>query len=903
VRLHRLELWHVAGVDHQVVELADVGITLVQGANEVGKSTLLRALDALLEQPDSANKQAIRDLQPVGQDVGPEVEAELTIGSQRLCYRKRWLRGQRTELRRIDPPGNPATGRQAHDTVRRLLDEQVDVALWRALRLQQGLSLDSPTLAQSASLSQALDAIGADRASTADTTLVELAAAERARYFTPKRGDPTGDLKAAMEAEQQASAAAEVAADAVAAAETAIAQVTRLRRELQELERERDRRQQQAEQAGRAWAEVERQRQELQEQQERSRAAESDRARAQQAMDHRRELIAEADRRSQERRQATEAWEQVRIELDQAASAAERARDRRQSAEDAVQQAKQHHERLRLVRQWAEAKADAATLADRLRRARAQDDVARHLQRQLDGLAIGDDQVEEIRKLDEDRRLAAAKLEVGAPQVEVQALTDLDLALDGSAQHLPAGGTVRRSAQRTTIVEVPGLVRVQVQPGTSVDDLTRQVDATARALAEACRWADVTDLADAEARSSARAKLARDHADAVAERDRIAGEDGVDGLAARLGQAEALADRLGSRLDGRDDPQLVALVDQPEALAAELATAEQAAGAAEAALADADAEDQRAAADRHRAELAAAQAHGAAQAAADEADQAVRRLADARQERSDQRLADELAWAEQAAARATATEAALRRALDALDPESVDRRAQVAEQALADTRAAWTATHEEVLRLDGQVRQAGADGLYTNAAAAADVVRQARHRLDVLRRRAAAADLLAATLDRHRQRAHAHYGPALADAVGRLASGVFGEPATVTLDEQLAIAEVRRRGQRLRFDQLSAGTREQLAVLLRVAAAHLVARAGTDDSVPIVLDDAFGFTDPDRLLHLIATLRSSATATQILILTCHPERYRGITPAAVVSVGTDGAPAGPHTPTDPTRPT
>jgi len=65
---------------------------------------------------------------------------------------------------------------------------------------------------------------------------------------------------------------------------------------------------------------------------------------------------------------------------------------------------------------------------------------------------------------------------------------------------------------------------------------------------------------------------------------------------------------------------------------------------------------------------------------------------------------------------------------------------------------------------------------------------------------------------------------------------------------------------------LSVGTKEQLATLLRLAIAEQLRSA-------IVLDDHLVQTDGTRLAWFRQTLRSTATTTQVIILTCHPEDY------------------------------
>jgi hypothetical protein len=49
MRLHRLVLTNYRGIAHREIEFPDRGVTVVSGPNEVGKSSLIEALDLLLE--------------------------------------------------------------------------------------------------------------------------------------------------------------------------------------------------------------------------------------------------------------------------------------------------------------------------------------------------------------------------------------------------------------------------------------------------------------------------------------------------------------------------------------------------------------------------------------------------------------------------------------------------------------------------------------------------------------------------------------------------------------------------------------------------------------------------------------------------------------------------------------
>ena len=49
MRIHRLELSNVRGIEHLVLdELPETGVVVIHGENEAGKSTIVEALDVVL---------------------------------------------------------------------------------------------------------------------------------------------------------------------------------------------------------------------------------------------------------------------------------------------------------------------------------------------------------------------------------------------------------------------------------------------------------------------------------------------------------------------------------------------------------------------------------------------------------------------------------------------------------------------------------------------------------------------------------------------------------------------------------------------------------------------------------------------------------------------------------------
>ncbi len=88
------------------------------------------------------------------------------------------------------------------------------------------------------------------------------------------------------------------------------------------------------------------------------------------------------------------------------------------------------------------------------------------------------------------------------------------------------------------------------------------------------------------------------------------------------------------------------------------------------------------------------------------------------------------------------------------------------------------------------------------------------------------------------------------------------------------------------YDSLSAGAKEQICVLARLACAALVSPASNeeqdDGGVPVIFDDALGYSDAGRLERMGAAFSLAGQQSQVIVLTCVPERYRNIGSASVV---------------------
>ena len=69
MKLHRLVLENYRGIERREIEFPDHGVVVVCGANEIGKSSMIEALDLLLESKDRSNKKEVKQIKPTNADV------------------------------------------------------------------------------------------------------------------------------------------------------------------------------------------------------------------------------------------------------------------------------------------------------------------------------------------------------------------------------------------------------------------------------------------------------------------------------------------------------------------------------------------------------------------------------------------------------------------------------------------------------------------------------------------------------------------------------------------------------------------------------------------------------------------------------------------------------------------
>ncbi|BCQ08225.1 putative protein [Mycobacterium heckeshornense] len=875
MKLHRLVLTNYRGIAHREVEFPDSGVVVVCGPNEIGKSSMIEALDLLLESKDRSTKKDVKQVKPTHADVGSEVTAEISTGPYRFVYHKRFHKKCETRLTVLAPHREQLTGDEAHERVRAILAETVDTELWHAQRVLQASSTTAVDLAGCDALSRALDVAAGDAAtlSGAEPSLIERIDAEYARYFTPT-GRPTGEWAVAISRLHDAEQEVARCAAAVAEVDERVRRHAALTDELAELSR----RQHDAEArhcaARAAAARITELTEQLREARLIATAAAATSTASNAVHGERLRLRAEIDAR-------TAAIASLETELRQAADAQSTAREAVAAADAAVEQAgedlaaaRRRVDTARHALETLSERAEANRLAAQLAKIEAAHRDRDRICAELSQCPVTEAVMQRIEHAVAAVERAKSQLEMVSATVEFTAAVDIELEAGAQRFALSAGQSWSTTASGPTEIAVPGVLTARFTPGATVRDIEAEYAAAQSELADALATGKAADPAEARRVDNRRRELQYQRDQLTAALSALCGDDDVGQLRARLAQVR------GSHPDGPAD----AVVDT-DAAGAEL----DAANAAHA--------------------QAAARCDECRQAAVTAASRAVEistrvtllqdKLALQRTELDAirARLAQPSCTDEELAVKADsdrrAAEAAHRRVsdlseqLEAAAPDVVASELADAAAAAKDVRARRDETARALHEITVELAVFGTEGRKGKLDAAETRREHAAAEYSRIRRRARAAELLRTVMIRHRDSMRSRYVEPFRTELQRLGRPVFGPGFEVDLDSELNIRSRTVDGRTVPYESLSGGAKEQLGILVRLACAALVAK---EDTVPVLIDDALGFTDPYRLAKMGEVFDMVGADGQLIILTCTPARYDGVRSAQRIDLGGPAAP-------------
>ena len=429
------------------------------------------------------------------------------------------------------------------------------------------------------------------------------------------------------------------------------------------------------------------------------------------------------------------------------------------------------------------------------------------------------------------------------------------LRIDGATLDLPVGQTSQHSIDGELVMEMGDAWRLRISPTSEVMNLARDAETAHQAVVSLFAELGVASLEQAEARMAERKVLQSNLASWKEQLEREQGESTIQEL-------EALADQASEEVT-LTAAEAQKLEDDAVAKANEARNSERQAQACLKAV------------DKRRGETheKSFRANIDLDSAAETVTRLAEELATAREAIPDGDLAEALTIAEEEdrVAKADAERAAA--ALAERNPDQVHAEAEGSQLALSKATSRLKEDTDRQLELKGQLLGLGRQERQADVDALASKKHQLSRRVAGLESRARSTRLLYETLSRHLDQVRQSYVAPFTSEIDRIGRAVFGQDLHVEIDSTLTVVARQLRGARLEWDQLSSGAREQLGLVVRLAAARLI---DPDDGVPVILDDALVYSDPVRVRHILTEVAQGARTSQIVVLTSAPERYDSV---------------------------
>ena len=877
MRLLRLRLANYRGIDESEVRFGPKGITIVEGPNEAGKTSLSEAIRLLFDYLDSSKHSEIKAIKPVTRDVGPEIELEAESGPYAFTYFKRFHKKPETTLTITSPKPENHTGREAHERAEEILRETIDIDLWKALCIQQGEAVQQADLSKQASLSAALDiAAGSHRADPREESLFDKVREEYGRYFT-ERGSEKKELQEAHKAQEDTETEVASLEKQIQGLEKDIVRAAGLGQELERLKKqEQDLRgdvseytksldkikgletaletarlklesAQKSEQAARRYKEV---RQDLID-----------------AVSKARKAHAELDESSTS---SAASVKKAENDLEKAQSDATKAEAGRKEAESLLNLRradfdyfinKLHLEQLKERKDRIDRAREGAALADEL----------------LASSRVDEDTLKTIQKAERSLITAQAKLETGAPNVLLRGLANFDFQIDGEQTTISKDEELSLSVSDRVRVTIPGSLQMEITAGSSSSDLSKTVEEAKQKLDAECNDAGVSNADEARQSYDARREAQQSRArQKEIEKENLRDLTHEELERKVIGLGKGVPAYPAARIP---EPKLP---ENLEAAKKELRSAE------------GDLEEANKTWEEARTELDAArkvrdglrERHQKVRVEldlkAEELNRAEDELARSRKITSDDDLESEhskftkLVHTEEENVKSAETD------LRDKEPDRVKALAETAKGSLGTVEKKREAAQKENTEVRTRLKVFGEEGLHEKLHAAQSHLDHIRQENAAMIRRAQAAKLLYGTMKEERDKVRRAYVAPLKEKIERLGRLVFNNSFEVEVTEDLSVASRAMDGSNVPFESLSGGTKEQISLISRLACAMTVSK---DGGASLIIDDALGYTDPERLKLMGAVLAKAGKECQIIILTCVPDRYNNVGEATVVRLG------------------
>ena len=859
--------------DRVVIDEIDDGVTLLVGDNEEGKSTVLVALQTVLFEKHSVGGAVTNAMLPYGSKVRPEIKLEFDHDGIHYRLSKAFCQKPAAELEAVS--GARWSGDAAEEQLREMLEftppskggaKAEHRGLQALFWVEQGSAFRQPQINESAqiSLAGALETeVGTVTGGERGRTLVKRVESRVNEIFTPKTKKPAGAYKDAIRRDAEARDRRAELANELEEFEGKTDALTREREQLAKLEADdpigaADKRLAKAKDTVRN---VEGLENSLRTAEANLKTAKSKHELATSRLDQRQKEHREANKADQEVRKLANKESAAKRAANDAQKAFDDAKGAHRKAKVALESTRKAAMAARQLEDLLGKREGLAAAQEPLRKAETAEQNAIALTAKAEANDFTSTVIEAVRDLDGKAREKAARLKAVATLLELTPDEDRRATIQGEA--IKAGAI---TLVEPTLIDLEGYGTIRVTPGG--EDLSSRREAAEAAASRFKRELErhgADDLDHAERQANDRQSWLKE-ADIHRNTVEAHAPDGLDTLREEVAGLVAEVARIEARLGNADAPETSAekAAVRADGLAQGLKEAESQERSAWDKFKDAEGILQ-----TGKSSLAAAtdrrnEVENTAKTRREELDESAEKI-------SDDELEKVVGDATKAAEDASKSVDKIRKDLAASDPDEARREMKTATKARNKVEKNLQDLRQTVRELEIELRTLGQDDTAAELeVAAGDLERLEAHK-ERLRHEAEALTLLHNTLAEEEQAAREMFLKPVRDRIEPYLKNLFPGSELVLDDQTLNITHLRRESQNEPYERLSIGTREQLAVLARLAFADLLDDHGKKS--PIILDDALVFSDPQRFGEMQRILDRAAERLQIIILTCHERAY------------------------------
>ncbi len=861
--------------------LGDIGdgLNVVVGPNELGKSTLLDALRAVLFERYSSKARPILALQNDRSDAAPVVELVFEVHGAEYTLTKRFVK--KAYVRLQCPGGTLLEADAAENELRNLLGfaeagnrgaDLETLGMWGVLWVQQGQSFGRPDLPDSAlaSLSAGLESeVGTVLGGRRGRELPQVIEKRRGELVTAVQGRPRGQYKNTLDnvselelrlGEQQQQQLE--MSDTLEQLEAAEARLRRLQ------DRSQDRiDQDELIKAQDQLGEVMRHDLLLKAAHSELQIREGQLEQARRAQTERAARRAEVKSDREQLRQDCERLEQLQEYERESLDALDKLRKAVGNAEDDIAAAMRSEANWRSILDRIIQSEELDALIRRRRDIEAAQERHADARRQAQEIQVTDESLQRIRQATETAEQANARLSVAATRISFDIPGDRLAGIEAGGAPLTDPPTTVEAVEPVEIT-IPERGRILIEPSVADrDQLLRQERDARIELRAALGAVGAQSLAEAQVLRDERRDLEATAIAAKEELERLAPSGTASTLQPRIDELRRSLEHVSA--EGKTDQ----LPPRDHAEAALRSAQNEVQKARNEERIAREAVDERARTVTGFSVDVRTQ-QNAVDSQTDLIEMRLQRLQSDGESVSDQQLAE----ASNEAAMAVTEQ---QQALSVLEEEwsestrtQLEARISRLESVIEQREGSRVETRIEIVQFRERIDVHNNAGIDEAIERTRRELEQATRQRDRLVRELEVLDLLITTLRATESEARERYLAPVVNRVHPYLQMLFPN-AEIGMDEDLNITGMSRLdGYEERFDYLSMGTQEQIAVLVRLAFAEMLIDQGAPAAV--ILDDALAFSDDQRIRLMFDILSHASQRVQILVFTCREQLFEGL---------------------------